>query len=264
MTSVAEVDRHVMTLATLRLDALARVLAAISLCAWSVLVFGRPDWIPTAWCSRGLLVVAPLAASFRLALLVNSPARLALAWTLMVAAMMSPLLWAPLRHVGTQFNPKRCAWAMLLFAAGYMEVWLIAGVALQPMALALRYAVPEPLVGLGIAALVASFWQITPAKQWCLNCCHCRPPLTATGVVGDCDVFLFGLWSGAACAGACWALMLLPLFVAHGHLLAMIAVAVFVIAERRKPPARAAWRWPHAGGVRSVRKFCQGDSHAGC
>jgi hypothetical protein len=41
--------------------------------------------------------------------------------------------------------------------------------------------------------------------------------------------------------------MLLPLFVERGHLLGMIAVALFVFAERLERPAPLAWRWRGPG-----------------
>jgi predicted metal-binding membrane protein len=86
-------------------------------------------------------------------------------------------------------------------------------------------------------------WQISPAKQWCLNRCHRKPQLAAFGAAADRDAFGFGLSNGASCIGACWALMLLMLVVDHGHLLVMAGVTLFVLAERLENPAPLAWRW---------------------
>jgi hypothetical protein len=43
------------------------------------------------------------------------------------------------------------------------------------------------------------------------------------------------------------ALMLLPLFVVQAHIFAMIAVTLFILAERLENPAPLAWRWRGAG-----------------
>ncbi len=143
-----------------RLDAWLVVLGSTSLVAWSVLALDGSDLTLPAFCSAGTLWAAPLSVSFDLALVFNSPAKLASGWALMVAAMMSPLVVAPLRHVRDRSFARRRARAMLLFLAGYIAVWMIVGVGLQAMALAARWAAPEPLVCLGVAAATAMWWQV--------------------------------------------------------------------------------------------------------
>jgi predicted metal-binding membrane protein len=229
--------------ATHRLDAGLVVLGLTSLVAWLVLALDGSGLTLPVFCAAETLWAAPLSVSFNLALVFNSPARIASGWGLMVAAMMSPLLVAPLRHVRDRSFARRRARATLLFVAGYMAVWMTAGVGLQAMALAARWAVPAPLLCFGLAAAAATLWQVSPAKQWSLNRCHRRPHLAAFGAAADRDAFDFGLTNGASCAGACWALMLLPLLAGHNHVLAMIAVALFVFAERLESPAPLEWRW---------------------
>jgi len=230
-----------------RPDAWLVVLGSTSLVAWSVLALDGRGLTPPVFCAAGVLRAVPLSVTFDLALLFNSPAQLASGWALMVAAMMSPLIIAPLRHVRDRSFARRRARAMLLFVAGYMAVWMVAGVGLQAVALAARSAAPAPPAWLGLAAATAIVWQISPAKQWCLNRCHRRPHLAAFGAAADRDAFDFGLTNGASCAGACWALMLLTLFAGAGHLLGMIAVTLFVFGERFESPAPLAWRWRGAG-----------------
>jgi predicted metal-binding membrane protein len=230
-----------------RLDAPLVVPGAISVVAWSVLALYGGELALPAFCSTETLRAIPLSVSFDLALLLNSPGKLAGGWALMIAAMMSPLAIAPLRHVQERSFAKRRAWAMLLFAAGYMAVWMAAGLGLQAIVLAARWAEPAPLAGLGVAAVIALLWQVSPAKQWCLNRCHRRPHLAAFGAAADRDAFGFGLANGVWCVGACWALMLLPLFVVQAHIFAMIAVTLFILAERLENPAPLTWRWRGAG-----------------
>src|SRR5262249_37545275 len=191
-----------------------------------------------ALCSGGELWTGPESASLE---------KIAAQWALMVAAMMAPLLVAPLRHVHDRSFARRRARAMLMFVAGYAAMWMMAGVALQVLAFGLGQATFTSLLGLGVAAALAIGWQVSPAKQWCLNRCHRRPQLAAFGAAADRDAVAFGLANGASCAGACWALMLLPLLVGHGNVLAMIAVALFVLGERLEAPAPPAWRWRGTG-----------------
>jgi predicted metal-binding membrane protein len=230
-----------------RLDGRLVVPGAISLAAWSVLALYGSELALPAFCSTETLRAMPLSVSFDLALLLNSPAKLAAGWALMIAAMMSPLLIAPLRHVQERSFAKRRARATLLFAAGYIAVWMAAGLGLQAAALAARWAEPAPLLCLGLAAVIALLWQVSPAKQWCLNRCHRRPHLAAFGAAADRDALGYGLANGASCVGACWALMLLPLFLVQAHLLAMAAVTLFILAERLENPAPLGWRWRGPG-----------------
>jgi predicted metal-binding membrane protein len=223
------------------------MLVSTSLAAWSVLALGGNEVTLPAFCAAGTPWAVPLSVSFDLALVFGSPARMASGWALMVAAMMLPLLMAPLRHVCDRSFARRRTWAMLLFVSGYAAVWMGAGVGLQATALAIRSAAPLPLVCLGLATAMAIGWQISPAKQWCLNRCHRRPHLAAFGAAADRDAFAFGLTHGASCVGACWALMLLTLLVGAGHVLWMIAITLFVFAERLESPAPLVWRWRGPG-----------------
>jgi predicted metal-binding membrane protein len=226
-----------------RLDAWLAGLGSTSLVAWSLLALDGSDLTLPAFCSAATPWAVPLSVSFNLAVVFNSPAQLASGWALMVVAMMSPLVVAPVRHVRDRSFARRRARAMLLFVAGYMAVWMTAGVGLQVVALAARWATPAPLAYLALAAAAAMLWQISPAKQWCLNRCHRRPHLAAFGAAADRDAFNFGLTNGASCTGACWALMLLPLFAGEGHVLGMIALTLFVFGERLESPAPLEWRW---------------------
>jgi predicted metal-binding membrane protein len=204
-----------------------------------------------ALCSANALPMMPLSASFDLALILNSPAKLASGWALMLAAMMLPLVVAPLRHVRDRSFARRHARAMLLFVLGYFAVWTAAGMVLQLAALVALWTVPLPLVWLSLAFAVATVWQVSPAKQWCLNRCHRRPELAAFEPAADRDAFCFGLTGGAACAGACWALMLPMLLAGSGQFPAMIAITLFLFAERLEGPAPLAWQW--RGGGKAIR-----------
>jgi predicted metal-binding membrane protein len=161
--------------------------------------------------------------------------------------MTPPLIAVPLRHVRERSFARRRARAMFLFVIGYGAVWMIAGMGLQVMALAVQLAASDTLTCLALSASAATLWQVSPAKQWCLNRCHRRPQLAAFGAPADRAAFDFGLTHGASCVGACWALMSLPLFVGQGHVLMMVAVMLFAFAERLESAAPLAWRWRGPG-----------------
>src|SRR5262245_56191726 len=212
-------------------------LVATSLVASTLLVLTWSDVPPAGLCSAALQM--PLSDSFNLALVSS--------WLLMLAAMTPPLIVVPLRHVRERSFAHRKARAMFLFVIGYGAVWMIAGMGLQVMALAAQAAASDPHMCLALSAAVATLWQVSPAKQWCLNRCHRRPQLAASGAAADRAAFDFGLSHGASCVGACWALMLLPLFVGQGHVLMMFAVMLFALAERLENAAPLAWRWRGPG-----------------
>lgn len=229
-----------------RPDAWVVVLGSTSLVAWSMLALGGSNVMLPAFCSPGTAWgAAPISLGLTLAF--NAPAKLASGCVLMIAAMMAPLLVQPLRHVRDRGFARRRTRATLLFVAGYAAVWMVVGFGLRVLALAARWAEPAPLVCLGLAVAAAVVWQVSPAKQWCLNRCHRRPHLAAFGAAADRDAFGYGLTNGAACAGVCWALMLLPLLMGPGHLLGMVAVAGFVFAERLERPGPLVWRWRGPG-----------------
>jgi predicted metal-binding membrane protein len=225
------------------------LLGATILVAWALLICGGRAFSLPAFCSAQGWNAAPLPASLELALHFNSPWRLATGWALMVVAMMLPLAIAPLWHVRERSFARRRGRSMVLFVAGFFAVWLLAGVILQTVALLARWMVPEPLACLGLAVAGALLWQVAPAKQWFLNRCHQRPPLAAFGAAADLDAFAFGLRNGAACAGACWALMLPMLLIGQGQLPAMVVVMLFSLAETLEDPAPLGWRWRGGGKV---------------
>ena len=170
-----------------------------------------------------------------------APASLALGWALMLAAMMAPLLVAPIRHVRDRSFARRRARAVALFAAGYFAIWMAAGAVLLASSLAIRQAAPESSAPLALAVVIAIIWQFSPAKQRCLNRGHAHPQLPAFGRAADIGAFCFGFVHGIWCAGSCWALMLLPLLISRGHLVAMAAATLWLLGERLERPLPPRW-----------------------
>jgi len=218
----------------------APILGGLSLVAWVALLSGAADTVGALLCaSADLRILSPLPLPA-----FASPASLVAGWALMVLAMMSPLIARPLLHVRGQSLARRRRRAMLLFAAGYGSVWLAAGLLLQPLAWLLPSLAPgAPSAGVAVAALIAVVWQMSPAKQACLNGCHRQPALAAFGLEADLDALRFGVGHALWCVAACAPLMLLAESAqAIGLWLAMPAAALFILAERFEWPAPFVWR----------------------
>ncbi len=218
-------------------------LLLISAAAWTLLVVEPGGMTMPVYCSAAPGAMPP--ASLDLLLALNPPASLAAGWALMLAAMMVPLLIAPVRHIRDRSFAQRRIRAIVLFVAMYGAIWMAAGVMLLAFALAVRLVVPGSSVpvALALAAMIALVWQLSPVKQRCLNRCHAQPALAAFGPAADIGALRFGLTHGIWCVGSCWVLMLLPMLVSGGHVAAMAAVALWLFAERLDSPMPPRWRF---------------------
>jgi predicted metal-binding membrane protein len=220
------------------------VLAALCVAAAMALALGLGQVIAPALCGGKRLAPAEMEYEF-----FTQPWALAAGWLLMPAVMSPPLLIAPVRHLWDRSFADRRATAIGLFAIGHLAVWTAAGIPLLLAAQAVIAVAPAvPSIFAGLLALV---WQLSPAKQSCLNGCHCRPPLAAFGFAATRDALTYGATHGMWCVGACWPLMLAPLVLQHGQLLAMGAITFFLAAERLERPSRPEWRW--RGPMRALR-----------
>ena len=160
---------------------------------------------------------------------------------LMFAAMMLPLIGPPLRHVRDRSFARRRLRAIALFAGGYALLWIAAGVALVLAARSIDAAADSPLV-LPAVFVATAVWQCSPARQRCLNRCHAHSTLSAFGASADLDALLFGLRHGLWCIGSCSLLMLLPMLLSRGHLVAMAIVTLWLAGERLEAPMSPGWR----------------------
>jgi predicted metal-binding membrane protein len=200
-----------------------------------------------AHCPAGNSGGMPSSASFEMLLAMNPPATLAAGWALMLVAMMSPVLIPPVRHIRLRSFSHRRARSILLFVAGYGGIWMALGAVLLAMALTVKVLAPQSyLPALGVA-LIALVWQFSPIKQRCLNRCHAHSDLAAFGNAADLDALRFGITHGIWCAGSCWALMLFPILLARGHIVAMAIATVLIFSERLEQPRPPSWRWRGLG-----------------
>lgn len=173
-------------------------------------------------------------------------------WVVMMAAMMFPSV-APTVALYARMTRARSPLSPLVFAAGYLLTWAVAG-ALAYTVGALAARLPgEPLAWdragrlvAGVTLLVAAGYELTPLKDVCLS--RCRSPLgTLLGGWRDGlrGALRMGARNGAWCVGCCWALMA-SLFALGVMSLAWSALVAGLIAVEKTLPARRAATWATA------------------
>ena len=173
-------------------------------------------------------------------------------WLLMLTAMMFPLLGTPIGHVRARSLARRRARAVALFTAGYLAAWSAAAIPLTSLTVLVTAldTASEPvggsapsLLSMVVTVVLAAVWQVSPAKQRCLNRCHAHPSLAAFGPAADRDALRFGLIHGGWCVGNCWAVMLATLAApATASLPASAAATALLATERLVAPTPPAWR----------------------
>ena len=156
---------------------------------------------------------------------------LVLMWIAMMAAMMLPGA-AP--WISAQGTP---------FAAGYLVVWTIfgAGAAVLQSGLDRIGALSGTMAlhGAAVAALVVAavgVYELTPFKSACLR--RCRPDDPAHDAALGAGVrtnIAAGIRQGLFCLGCCWALMALLFVAGVMNVLAMLALAAFIVVEKLVP-----------------------------
>lgn len=172
-------------------------------------------------------------------------------WTVMMAAMMLPAA-APMILIFAAAQAKRArdvAVPTWIFVAGYILVWLAAGVVVHAV-VELGSAVTglaaagrsgwAPYV-LGATLIVAGLYQFTPLKRVCLS--HCRSPIAFVAQHwrnGRIGALHMGLRHGAYCLGCCWALFAVLVVAGMMSLAWMLLLTLVVFVEKALPHGRRA------------------------
>ncbi|HJQ73248.1 MAG TPA: DUF2182 domain-containing protein [Gaiellaceae bacterium] len=161
-------------------------------------------------------------------------------WIVMMAAMMLPSA-APTVVAYARLAQRRTPAAALVFAAGYLAVWAIAGFAAFALADAGHGVLGWDRAGrwaAGATLLVAAAYQLTPLKDACLA--RCRSPLAfllGSWRPGRTGALRMGAAHGAWCAGCCWALMA-SLFALGAMSIAWTALVAGLVALEKLFPWR--------------------------
>jgi predicted metal-binding membrane protein len=168
-------------------------------------------------------------------------------WVVMMGAMMLPSI-APTVALYSRMVKARIPLAPVMFAAGYLVTWALAGL----VAFALAQAgglIPGDVLAWGHAGrwvaggtlLVAAAYELTPLKHVCLG--KCRSPLgflLGSWKDGWQGALQMGIKNGAWCVGCCWALMAALFALGVMSIAWMAFVAALIAAEKLIPWRRVA------------------------
>lgn len=173
----------------------------------------------------------------------------AMAWLLMVAAMMLPTIYPLLRMFGRMTADRPDAPALLArVVLGYLLAWFGFGLAAHGMDSGLhRLAEASDWMfrhGWTLGPLVlaaAGLFQFSALKYRCLD--RCRSPFGFItqhwrGQAPRREALRLGAMHGLFCVGCCWALMLLMFVVGSGNPGWMLALGAAMAAEKNLPWGR--------------------------
>ncbi len=168
-------------------------------------------------------------------------------WLVMMAAMMLPAITPVVllfRNVQRQRGASgRPAVPTAIFVAGYLAVWLLAGLAadlVYTLAQAVGARIPTgtnavPYVG-GAIVILAGIYQFTPLKNACLR--HCRSPLHLVmhgWREGYGGATRMGATHGLFCLGCCGGIMAVLFVVGLMNLGWMAALSLLILTEKLAP-----------------------------
>ena len=175
-------------------------------------------------------------------------------WIVMMAAMMFPSV-APTVALYSRMTRQRSPLSPLLFTAGYLLTWAVAGIAAFGIGVALNSISGDLLTWdrggrwtAGVTLVVASVYELTPLKDVCLS--KCRSPLgllLGSWREGSSGALYMGAKNGAWCVGCCWALMA-SLFALGIMSVTWMAVVAGLIAFEKTVP----WRRVASYGTAAV------------
>ncbi len=161
------------------------------------------------------------------------------AWALMMGAMMLPSV-APVAALYSRTFQRRRSVRLVAFTTTYLAIWALSAIPAWATLRAIESQAGSGGSGTAIAAVVfatVGVWQLSPVKQRCLR--HCRSPISQlmhyasfTGPFRDVRV---AVHHAVYCLGCCWALMALFIVTGTMHLMAMVALAAVVAAEKLLP-----------------------------
>lgn len=210
---------------------------AVAALAWLMLFLGGDllSALPLL-CTGSVIAALPGTAEIAYVFLWISPSELAASWGVMLAAMMLPLVVGPVGYVRARSLRRHQAAATLGFLAGYLAIWMAAGLPIVAFALFLRLAADAPEAGFVFAMCLAIGWQATPWKQIALNRCHSRPPSPGIGTGALRSWVLFGGNHSLWCVASCGPVMLALLLVPPPSQLGMALGAFWIWVERLESP----------------------------
>ena len=225
---------------------LGLLLAALAAMAWTSLwLWSLSPWSrylgDAGWGDTGAL--ATLCRALPQGDILVPAALHAIAWVVMIAAMMLPTT-LPLLLIFRRVTQSRSDGARLaaLVVLGFFAAWFAFGVAAHVADAVLRSVAADSSWfishGWMVAAMVligAGVFQFSALKYRCLEQCHTPFTFVASrwhGRAPSQEALRIGFDHGVFCVGCCWALMLLMFVVGMGNLGWMLVLAAIMAAEK--------------------------------
>jgi predicted metal-binding membrane protein len=168
-------------------------------------------------------------------------------WVVMMAAMMFPSI-SPTVALYSRMTRQRSPLSPLLFAAGYLLTWAVAGIVAFGIGVGLSSISGDVFTWdragrwtAGATLVVAAVYELTPLKDVCLG--KCRSPLGSllgSWRDGPSGALRMGAKNGAWCVGCCWALMASLFALGVMSIVWMAVIAGLIAVEKTIPWRRTA------------------------
>jgi predicted metal-binding membrane protein len=166
-------------------------------------------------------------------------------WVVMMVAMMLPsvvpMLWR-YRQAVDRTGETRLGRLTALVGVGYFFVWILFGMAVFPLGVALAtLEMQQPAlaraapIAIGVVVLIAGALQLTAWKARNLTCCRNVPERGRTLRPDAGTAWRHGLRLGLHCTHCCVGLMAILLVIGVMDLRAMAVVAAAITVERLAP-----------------------------
>jgi predicted metal-binding membrane protein len=153
-------------------------------------------------------------------------------WTLMVLAMMLPIVAPHARRIALRSLWRRRQRALAGFVLGYLALWLGLGAVLTGVVAALDRPRAWPVVP--VLLLGAAAWQISRPRRRVLRRCGSLPPGATVGWRADRDSTALGVRFGLRCAFVCGPAMVA--MAVSGSAILMAGVLALFLSERARGP----------------------------
>jgi predicted metal-binding membrane protein len=179
-------------------------------------------------------------------------------WGVMMAAMMLPsavpmiaLYRTVSRSLGQRGQPRQQVAPTALFAATYLVVWLLFGVPVYLVSVAISAVAGDAAwlpYGVATVLIAAGAYQFTAIKEVCLK--QCQSPLSfllQRWKNGYVSTLRLGVAHAVYCLGCCWGLMAVLVAAGAMSLPWVLLIAAVVFAEKILP--RGLWTARAIGGT---------------
>jgi hypothetical protein len=193
----------------------------------------RLAWRYPQWWTMVLCMAAWATITIRSAQVGHQHGFALLDWTLMVGAMMVPLVLDHVRLTAARSIWRRRHRAIAAFLAGYVAISLLAGAIVDVLLDVGNVGGSAGSLPMAAAAYaLAAAWQLSPFRRRVLVSCQGTMPLAPQGWRANRDCLFYGWRVGYRCVMSCAGLMVACVLAGHG-LIAITVTTLLARAERR-------------------------------